>query len=583
MRLCLGLRLETGPGRDSCELSAEFAAEFLQQIEGSERESPIPLFWNFPVAPVMDRQSRWSRQVIGLIKGRIQKGRDQLIPCGFSGAPHPLLLPEELEYDLRWCHRNPWFPAVRTLADAPPTTILPGVPDLRPDVVNRVYEGQGFTSIGIAVPLYRVSSSAGGRRGSIKPLASPHYTIGGSDSQVGLRPIALLRPEELSAEKIAALWSACGKADTLHLLISLPGDDPGNRPADAPADGRATAERLLGLLARQRRIEFHPFAAEARGSTPIDPAELLKFIEPVNRSVDRGIWDRIEKMRRKKRKSGLQMRDLLQTVAEAAAPPRTGPGPRDRSGAAEPMEIANISMAGSVTLIGIGLQATFSRGRLSNLVDHGRSVLPGEPGRSFLTVSNRREVLQTESAFSFDREGQTGLRSIFASRLGKDTPQVKIFVDYYFADERDCLTLEISALYPALSAGFIGECAPLELCLCSFTENERPQIEVQTPGRDGYRVTVAAGSRIFAMTGKIFGVRNGLGTVELEASPRQMTRSEQLEFRVEKRRSAFLLWANLGGSYLPQRAADLSDRRLQLSYNIRFSAGPSEAKCSSPP
>jgi len=67
--------------------------------------------------------------------------------------------------------------------------------------------------------------------------------------------------------------------------------------------------------------------------------------------------------------------------------------------------------------------------------------------------------------------------------------------------------------------------------------------------------------------------------VELQVAPLQKTRAGQIEFRVEKQRgSTYLLWTNLGGSYLPQPAANLSARRLNLSYGIRFSGAAGRGK-----
>jgi hypothetical protein len=258
-------------------------------------------------------------------------------------------------------------------------------------------------------------------------------------------------------------------------------------------------------------------------------------------------------------------------------------------------------MAGAVTLIGVGLQATFHEGRLSNLIDHGKKVLPGEPGRSFISFDARRELLQTDSAFSFDREGQTGLRSMLTSRRAKEHETVQVILDYYFADDQNRLVLDIEVRYPSLPPGTVTESAPLELCLCSFTEEDRPTMEAELPNRDPYRQGVASAPGVFVLWGKRFRLQHGNRSVELQVEPLQKTRTEQIEFRVEKRRfaprgstasllsagrpyprlkpqgSAYLLWANLGGSYLPQPAANLSTRKLNLSYGIRLSGSGGRA------
>lgn len=537
-----------------------------------EKEHPIPLYWNFPVAPVLEKQSRRTANLVAAIRRRIRSGHDRVVPSGFSRAPHPLLLPEELQRELLWCYRNPWFPALKDIFAAHPEVILPAHPDLYSEAAGNAYSRQGFATIGIPIPLYRFSPPPGSSRwAGLKPLAAPEYSIRGANSGARLRPIAVLHPEEVRREGIDSLLSACGKSDTLYMMFDLSDGNSGDDSA-----WPAAVERLFRQLTRHRRIELHPFSSEPQKTapTPVDPAELLKFVEPVGRFSDSRIWDQIENLRQKKRRSNLQMRDLLKSIASAAPSSTTVSSGQTKTDETDALEITNISMAGSVTLIGVGLQATFSEGRLSNLIDHGKKVLPGETGRSVFTFHSKRELLQTESAFSFDREGQTGLRSILSSRIGKEGETVEIILDYYFADERSCLTLDITARYPPLAPGIVAESTPLELCLCSFTEDDRPEIEVQAPDRDPYSYAVTAGPAVFVLAGKRFRLQHGNCSVELQAEPRQKTRSEQIEFRIEKQRNRHLLWTNLGGSYLPQPAANLSARRLNLSFGIRFGGAP---------
>jgi hypothetical protein len=207
---------------------------------------------------------------------------------------------------------------------------------------------------------------------------------------------------------------------------------------------------------------------------------------------------------------------------------------------------------------------------LSNLIDNGVKILPGVPGRSFFTLENKRELLETESAFSFDRNGQTGLRSILSGKFGKAGQPLRIVLDYAFADEGSSLIVDMTVHYPVLPARLLMESSPLEVCLCSFGESETLKVAVQAPDREPYSHPVPPASRTFVLAGKNFRLRGVNGEVNLRAAPRQDTRNEQMEFRVERRRAVFLLWCNLGGSYLPQPAANLSARRLNLSYEIGF-------------
>lgn len=583
LHLHLGLRFGTGNDRRI----GDQASEFLEEIERLERKNPIPLFWNFPVAPVLEKRNRRTESLMASIGRRVREGEDRVIPAGFGGAPHPLLLREELRRELLWCYRNPWFPALKDLFDEQPEVILPVYPDLYSEATGGAYSVQGFTTIGIPIALYRLYPPHGKHRWTkLRPLAAAEHRIRGVDTEVKLQPVVVLQPGEVRPESIEVLLAACGRADRIFLMLDLSAENPGS---DSPEP--ASLNRLFRLLSGNRRIRCQPFSTGTRNSSPptVDPAEMLKFVAPTESYGTARAWDQIEKLRQKKRKSNLQMGDLLKTIASVArstATPRPGQTDREQT---DTIEITNIAMAGSVTLIGTGLQATFSQGRLSNLIDHGDKVLPGEPGRSVFTIDNKQVLLKTDSAFSFDREGQSGLRSILSSHVNRGDEGVQVVLDYYFADECGFLALDIAVRYPSLPSGVIQEATPLELCLCSFSEDDRPEIEVQASGRDPFNHTLPAGPQVFLLAGQRFRLQYGKRDVELQVLPFRKTASGKIEFRVEKKRRlprgttaargrTLLLWANLGGSYLPQPAANLSTRRLHISYGIRFSGAPGRGK-----
>jgi hypothetical protein len=576
LRLQLGLRFGTGNDR---RIHGR-AEGFLKEIEELETKHPIPLYWNFPVAPVLEKQSRAAANLVAAIRNRVRAGEDRIIPSGFTLAAHPLLLPEELDRELQWCYRNPWFPALKRLFDADPEAILPIYPDLYSEALSNAYSRHGFTTIGIPIPLYRLSPTPGKARWTeLKPLAGSEYAIRGADSAVRLRPIVVLHAEEVRPEAIDALLSACGRAPSLTVMLDLDGGASGSA-----STASAALQRLLSLVARHRQIEFLPFSVEAGESAPpeADPGQLLTFVAPIGECPQNRIWDQVEHSRQKKRKNNLQIKELLNSIAAAVPAGTTGGAGRSESGGTDTIEVTNISMAGSVSLVGMGIQATFHQGRLSNLIDRGRELLPGEPGRSVFALGNKREFLQTESAFSFNRLEQTGLRSILSLRQGREGKGVQVTLDYYFSDEDRSLILDVTALYPPLTDGIVSEAAPLEICLCSFTEDNCPAFSVKKPMTDEHRGTVAPFPGVFVLWGKRFSFQQGKRSVELQPESAHKSRTGKIEFRVEKKRlpprgGAYLLWANLGGSYLPQPAANLSAQRLKLSYSLGFSAGDNKA------
>ena len=232
------------------------------------------------------------------------------------------------------------------------------------------------------------------------------------------------------------------------------------------------------------------------------------------------------------------------------------------------LEITNVSMAGSVALIGAAVQATFVDGRFSNLVKRGTGVLAGKPSQSFLTVGAKRVDLRAESAFAFQRDGQAGLRSTLSARIGEESQLIRVVLDHYFEGDDPTLRLDIGVHYPFMPTALLYESAPLEICLYSFTQDDSLHIEAELANGMRYGEAVPHQEMLKRLYGKKFRIVKQDATVQLTAAPAYKTRTEQIEFRVRKRRGGYLLFANLGGSYLPQTAGFITNRKQVLSYGI---------------
>ncbi len=501
--------------------------------------------------------------LLGEIKRRIKQQQDKIVPGGFTGSPHPLMLPEELERELLWCYKNPWFPGLNKLFDMDPDFILPVYPDLLAEASALVYSLQGFRVIGVPISLFRLKRrSAGRRRTYFEPFADPAYTIAGSRSKILLQPVVVVRSVDEMSEAISM-----GKTNTLFVLF-----DPwqGRIRADQPLAG--TLGPLIELFARHRKIDFLSFHEKKRNplTAPVEPTELLSFVEPRDRLEEGTAWDQIESLRRKKRETNKQLCIILESLAGAG--PNTTLKSSKTTGeiGKDELEITNVSMAGSVTLIGASVQATFVEGRFTNLVKGETEVLAGKPAQSFLTVGAKRVELQTESAFAFERDGQTGLRSALSARIGEGLQPIRVILDYYFEGDDPTLFLKIAVHYPSIPVGLLYENAPLEICLYSFTQNDSLLIETELSKGVRYSEALPHQEVLKRVYGKKFRITKGDTALQLIAAPAYKTRTEQIEFRVRKRRGGYLLFANLGGSYLPQTAESVSARKQMLSYGIGF-------------
>jgi hypothetical protein len=563
----LGLHLGFSLGSLVRSETCERAERLLEQIDRLETNGPIPLYWNVSVTGMLEKQSRETERLLAGIRRRIEQGRDRVVPSGFCGVPHPLLLPGELQREIAWCYRNPWFPGLKKLFDMSPDVILPVYPDLISEETASIYSRHGFQSIAVPIPLYRLTSRpVSGRRVDFIPFADPEYTLSGAASQILIRPVLVLHPDDITAEAIVDLLSCCAKGDSLYMMVALSGC--GGEEADRPG----LMGTLFELLSRRRTVEFLPFSIRSEQAAPVAvlSTQLLPFMEPWRRIVDKRVWDRIENLRKKKRNSTLEIRGLLKSLSGVGPASITESSTASADSTKDGLQIVNISMTGSVTLIGSGVQAAFVQGRLSNLIDHGKPVLPGEPARSRFTLNGERATLRTESAFSFEREGQTGLRSMLATRIGRQQEVLRVTLDSYFPEEQNRLALDMTVHHPPLSCTIVQESIPLELCLCSFTEEEDLWIEVEIPERGRHREPVPHRQTVIRLYGKKFKIPKAAGTMELETAPKYKTLTDWIEFRAAKRRGEYLLWVNLGGSYLPHPAAALPAPAQDLSYSVGY-------------
>lgn len=547
LHLYLGFKFGDCPHDEFCRR----ADRLLEDVGKLETRFPLPLHWNFAVKPVLEKQSRNMTDLLGEIKRRIKHRQDRIVPGGFTGSPHPLMLPEELERELLWCYKNPWFPGLNKLFDMDPDFILPAYPDLLAEAAASVYSRQGFRVIGVPISLFRLKPRSAGRRKTyFEPFANPAYTIAGSRSKVLLQPVVVVRSVDEMSEAISL-----GKINNLFVVFD---------------SGAGMLGPLIELLTRHRKVDFLSFHEKKRKplTTPVDPTYLLNFVEPHGGHDEQAVWAQVESLREKKRKTNKQLCIILESLAGANPDNGLKGNKATVEAVRDELEITNVSMAGSVALVGAAVQATFVEGRFSNLVKGGTGLLAGKPSQSFLTVGAKRVDLRTESAFSFERGGQTGLRSTLSARIGEESQLIRVVLDHYFEGDEPMLRLDIGVHYPLIPNTLLYESAPLEICLYSFTQDDSLLIEAELANGMRYSEAVPHQEMLKRLHGKKFRIVKQDTAVQLTSAPAYKTRTEQIEFQVRKRRGGYLLFANLGGSYLPQTAGFIINRKQVLSYGI---------------
>jgi hypothetical protein len=559
LRLFLGIRLRA-PSADHLCRQGEQALEALERLE---TDAPIPVHWNFAVARLLGTRTRPIDNLIERIKSRLSDRGDRILPAGFYGSVHSHLLRKELERELRWCYKNPWFPALKSVFGTEPESILPWHPDPLREAASGVYSRQGFRLLGVPLPASPLlEHSPAGKAGRLRLLAAEAAVTGGSDRRALIQPVLVVstaREGELH-ELVSILLSPAFHGRRLFVLV-----DPGVQPRDSADAGGITAA-LVTQLARHEAVEFlslDPAALEP-GNPEISLGELLAGADITEYPRRRIAWARAEGSRSGKRQTNDRIRAVLEQMAAGAQSPEA-PGGGDRD---DRIQITNVSMSGSVTLMGAEVQATFVEGRLADLQQNRQGFLTGTPACSFIAGEARRIYLQTQSAFSFERDGENGLRANLTAELPYSREPMRAVIDYFFrADERE-LSVELAMHYPGFRDLIVDENAPLEIPLFFFGGVDGVTLEAEFPDGSRYGEQLQPREAIKVLYGQRFlAVKNGSAVHLLAgAAGRPLIRS--LELQVLKFRGRCLLLANLGGSYRPQPASHLSGVQERLSYRI---------------
>ncbi len=560
LQLFLGIRLRAPSADDFCR-QGEQALEALERLE---TDGPIPVHWNFAVACLLGTRSRPIDNLVERIKARLSDRGDRILPAGFYGSVHSHLLQRELERELLWCYKNPWFPALKSVFGTEPEAILPWHPDPLREAAAGVYSRQGFRLLGVPLPASRLlEHSPAGKAGLLRLLGAEAIAAGGTDRRALIQPVLVVSTATEGAlhELVSILLSPAFYGRRLFVLL-----DPGALPPRDSAGAGGIPAALVAQLARTQAVEFlslDPAALEP-GNSEISLGDLLAGAEITEYPRRRLAWAQAEGSRSGKRQTNAQIRAVLEQMAAGTQSPEVSAG----GGRDERIQITNVSMSGSVTLMGAEVQATFVEGRLADLQQHRRGFLTGTPACSFIAGEARRIYLQTQSAFSFQRDGENGLRANLAAELPYSREPMQAVIDYFFrADERE-LFLDLAVHYPGFGDLVVDENAPLEIPLFFFSGADGVRLEAEFPDGSRYGEQLQPREGIKVLYGQRFlAVKNGSAVRLLaEAAGRPLIRS--LELQVLKSRGRCLLLVNLGGSYRPQPARHLSGVQERLSYRI---------------
>ncbi len=383
-------------------LNCRRAISLLHALQSYSSGSTLPIHWNFPCQPLLEKRTALFSELIDKIKIRLHNQEDHILPMGYTGALHPILEIKELRREVHWCLHNPWHSGIQDLFSVSPSFMLPLVPDLYRKEALSVYLRAGFTRLGIIRDIdsfHTFRSQIETEEGPIELYSLLHHSIF----------------DELDTGTLSRVFKKQESA-RLFLLLDLSSYPPKNATSEADI-----IRRFLDGLSRTYNLTFHHLLTGIASfdrdiftpdNTVIQPEDDKYSYDLMDNPATRSMMVRVSSLRNQWINRAEYYREVLRRMAPAklkviskdeSSKPPVFPNP-DRQNIA--------AMQGNIMLSGSLFTAHFTSGRLLGIEENESRITPFELSQSYLRIEGRDYPFSPVSAFSIEGGHSRGLRSI---------------------------------------------------------------------------------------------------------------------------------------------------------------------------
>ena len=527
---------------------SQFILAMLSELSNNPVLEKIPIHWQFPVAALKQPKSTRVDRSVPMLRGRIASGSDMLMPLGFSGAPHSLLLAEDIWTELHWALRNPWKCGLENIFDKNPVALFPDRPDWLRESARSVYENYRGLLILPFFPQNQHPPFCLVREGPSKTGILGLITIDVTSITAGLqlpkKRSSLYRDGCILQVEFSHLTQTEKIKSQLDSLTALLETNPA-------LDYFSMNGALNG-----NSWDWTTFEGET-GSPPFN-------IIPEKQALQsQGAYKRseINISANNLRKNRYQFRELgtisgtfkrlisIGNLRSAAVEPAGFSEKKKSPPGYEPIS----DMTGTITLEEETVKAHFSEGSLVGLSHGEHSVLTGLPGASYLQWEDQRRSYTPIGAFSFEQEQIRGLRVQLTFDGDVADNSGAGVIDYFFIS--DCPFLFISAYFdwPDVTphTGVIRRYAPLEIPLYRLTELHPLTVTGRYPDGERYRAVPETGHGASDLPGSVFLFRERSEELLLAFPEFKSTPVTILPVEIRKMKKNSILYANPYGCYSP--------------------------------
>jgi len=528
-------------GRDDTARGTERLLETLVRLG---LDKGMPLHWNLPNTPYLEKKHPQLDGIITEIKTRIKACGDCVIPMGYSGAFHPLLSASEVEKELTWSINNPWKTGIVEQFKERPRILIPTMPDLLRPAVAAIYKKSGFTLIGV-----------------------PFTTDGQTDYSFG--PWKLKEAVELFLYHHIATPSYGLRIPRHAPYACLVFDLPQHNTYEQ-------FEEILHVLSKRFHVRYNSLKGYKFGKAKKQiPDSKIPQPPMVCNPVSRIYLKSANPLRTKDKKSDKDFSNILKLVSynngdldptkiRSLDSLENGPFLRPR--------IISAHMPGEVTLPGTSFNSVFDGGSLHSLIKTAKNYLTGCRPRSLLNLTKKTCNYTTDGVFSFEDENSRGLLEKLHFELPGTVLPTTIAREYYFVGDFPYLIVSMEVSYSELTKPeVISGLLPFELPLVRFKKETTPLLYCLY--EDGTKSEVALPDLPtgYVVFGSIFYLHIHNAYLVFGFVPHRNPLIQGIQLRTEQQKPYTTLWVNLLGTYNQAETVLYGNTRELCSFFIGIS------------
>ena len=434
----------------------EAVTELIRHLSSLPFGHRFAIHWNIPSYPLFERKRK---SIFDILKDRAENGDDVLLPMGYSGACHSLLVTEELRREIKWSLHNSAGSGLTDRFQSISSLFFPMAPDPFRDAAIQLYEEAGITHVlwlenqGRDTLFFDVEN---------KRISETVQTICFPSADIGKRLRTLVKSRD----------------SRLHILLPL---FPDLKSAKSYGDW------LVGVLhAVERRFRIETPCMQPLSTEHAYPesSKAHQIVVPFNRTMHIDL-QKISGYRSKREIQAATYRNLLQSYG-----PYTRSKSRRKKTTSSPAvgrERQNIAaMSGSAAIYGEGFTAHFESGRFLGLQRPGSETPLPPAADSYCRFNGEKRAYRTIGTFSIEDRNLRGLREVETLEVqGIETPG-SLRIDYFCVEDYPYLFINCWSRYPGVPGLWEMERAvPLEMTLITIEKGSSLSLHSLYP--DGSR------------------------------------------------------------------------------------------------